>query len=198
MLPTHGQVAARVTRAADITARPALRWAVAILTGIGAVACLVAAQSWVYEHVERPAARALCEGQCGMDADPTSTLFAFRLAVPACILVAVLLAVVLLRSKPPGRALRVGLFVAVVVAAALTVVVLHRSNWLRGADDISICRAYPGQLAPVSPLHCAPEHEPASVAWLLAAGALLAIGIVASAGSARREAPMAGKTALER
>jgi len=190
-----------MTRAADITARPALRQAVAILAGIGAVACLVAAQSWVYEHVERPAARALCDGQCGVDADPTSTLFAFRLAVPACILVAVLLAVVLLRSRPAGRALRVGLFVAVVVAAALTVIVLHRSNWLRGADDISVCFAYPDRprtTGPTNPADCAPEHEPASVAWLLAAGALLAIGIVASAGSKRRAAPMAGETAPER
>ena len=188
-----------MTRAADLTARPALRWAVAILAGIGAVACLVVGRSWIYEHVERPAARALCEGDCGMGAEP-SNLFAFRLAALGCILAAALLGVALRRSRALGRVLCVSLYVTVVVAAASSVVVLHRSDWLRGADESGVCFAYPDRnrvTAPVSPLHCAPEHEPASVAWLLAAGALLAIGIVASAGSPRREAPGAGKTAPE-
>ena len=188
-----------MTDRANTNARaPALRPAVAIGAGIGAVGCLVAGQSWVYEHVERPAGRALCEGQCGMDPSPTSTIFALPLAMLTGILVAVLLGVAILRSRPPGPVLRACLFTAVVIAATSSVVVLHRSNWLRGAEVIDVCRAYPGQSAPVSPLYCAPEHEPASVAWLLAAGALLAIGIVASAGSARREVPMTGKTALER
>ena len=184
-----------------MTSRSALRPAVAIGAGIGAVACLVVGQSWIYEHVERPAARALCEGECGMGADPTSNLFAFSLAALGCILAVALLGVALWRSRVPGRVLRVSLYVTVVVAAAASVVVLHRSDWLREAYESSVCFAYPDRprtTGPINPADCAPEHEPASGAWLLAAGALLAIGIVASAGSARREVPMPGKTALER
>jgi hypothetical protein len=183
-----------------MTSRPALRPAIAIGAGSGAVACLVVGQSWIYEHVERPAARALCEGECGMGADPISTLFAIRLAALGCILAVVLLGVALRRSQAPGRVLRASLFVTVVVAAASSVVVLHRSDWLRGAFESSVCFAYPDRprtTGPTNPADCAPEHEPASGAWLLAAGALLAIGIVAAAGPKRREMPRAGQTAPE-
>ena len=165
----------------------ALRPVIAIIAGIGAVACLVAAQSWVYEHVERPVGRALCDTGCGMDSDPTDALFAFALAVPAWIVIAALLLVIRLRSRPAGRLLRVGLFVAVVVAAASSVVVVHRTNWLRGGDDISVCNAYPGRPAPQDPRRCAPDDEPASAAWLLAAGVLLAIGAIAAAGPTGRD-----------
>lgn len=166
---------------------PARRPAVAIGAGIGAVACLVAGQSWIYEHVERPGARALCEGTCGMDPDATGVLFAFPLAAVACIVVAVLVGVSRLRSPPPGRALRLSLFVAVVVAATSTIVVLHRTNGLRGAEVIDVCDAYPGQPAPQNPTRCAPRHEPTSGAWLLAAGVLLAVGAFAVAGSTGRD-----------
>ena len=189
-----------MTEVTDGTRRPT-PLVVAIGAGVGAVLCLVAAQSWIHEHVERPTARVLCDGECGVDADPVDTIFAFPLAVLAGILVAVLLGVAIMRSRPPGRLLRVCLFTAVVVAAASSVVVLHRSNWLRGADVIGVCFAYPDRPrtpGPTNPADCAPEHEPASVAWLLAASAFFAIGIFASAGSARREVPMAGETALER
>lgn len=170
-----------------MTVPASLRPVIAIIAGVGTVACLVAGQSWIYEHVERPAGRALCDTGCGMDADPTDALFAFPLAVVAWIAVAVLLLVMRLRSRPAGRLLRVGLFVAVVVAAASSVVVVHRTNWLRGADDINVCNAYPGQRAPQNPRRCAPADEPASAAWLLAAGVLLAIGAIAAAGSTGRD-----------
>lgn len=162
------------------------------------MACLVAGQSWIYEHVERPGARALCEGTCGMEPNATGVLFAFPLAALACLVLAVLVGVWRMRSASPGRALRLSLFVAVVVAATSSIVVLQRTNGLRGADVIDVCDAYPGQPAPQNPARCAPIHEPASRAWLLAAGALFAIGAAAAAGPNRPAARMSGKPAVER
>ena len=184
-----------------MTPRAALRLVVAIGTGVGAVACLIAGQSWLYEHVERSATRALCDGECVVDNDPTSALFAFPLAVLACVIIAVLLLVVGLRSRPAGRLLRVGLFVAVVVAAASSVVVVHRTDWLRGVDDSGVCFAYPDgrdTTEPINSAECAPEHEPASGAWLLAAGVFFAIGAGAAPGPTRPAARVSGQPAVER
>ena len=188
----------RLTQGDDMTPGPARRAVIAIGAGIGAVTCLVAGQSWIYENVERPGARALCDGRCGMDPNPTDTMFAFPLAVLAAFTIAVLLGIAVLRSRPPGRLFRASLFVAVVVASASSILVLDRTDWLRGADVLAVCNAYPGQPAPENPTRCTPEHEPASAAWLLAAGVLLVIGVVASAGSTGREVRMTGKTALVR
>ncbi len=188
-------------RAVDATARPPLRQAFAIGAGIGAVACLVAGQSWIYEHVERPGARALCEGNCGMDPDATGVLFAFPLAAVACLVLAVLVGVWRLRSASPGRALRLSLFVAGVVAATSSIVVLQRTNGLRGADVIDVCNAYPDRSrtpGPTNPADCAPQHEPASAAWLLAAGVLLVIGVAAMAGPTGRKVRSSHETAIER
>jgi hypothetical protein len=184
-------------RTADTPARPPLRQALAVGAGVGAVACLVAGQSWIYEHVERPGARALCEGTCGMDPDATGVLFAFPLAALACLVLTVLVGVWRMRSASPGRALRLSLYVAVVVAATSSIVVLQRTNGLRGADVIDVCNAYPGQPAPQNPARCAPRHEPASGVWLLAAGILFAIGAAAAAGPNRPAAHLSGKPAME-
>jgi hypothetical protein len=184
-------------QAVDPAARPPLREALPVSAGIGAVACLISGQSWIYEHVERPGARALCEGTCGMDPDATGVLFALPLAALACLVLAVLVGVWRMRSASPGRALRLSLYVAVVVAATSSVVVLQRTDGLRGADVIDVCDAYPGQPAPQDPARCAPRHEPASGAWLLAAGALFAIGAAAAAGPTRPAARVSGKPAVE-
>ncbi len=61
------------------------------------------------------------------------------------------------------------------------------------ADVIDVCDAYPGQPAPQNPARCAPRHQPASGAWLLAAGALFAIGAAAAAGPNRSAARASGK-----
>ena len=183
------------------TARPPLGEALAIGAGIGAVACLVAGQSWIYEHVERLGARALCEGTCGMDPGATGVLFAFPLAALACLVLAVLVGVWRMRSPSPGRAVRLSLFVSVVVAATSSSVVLQRTNGLRGADVSDVCFGYPDRSrtpGPTNPADCAPEHEPASGAWLLAACALFAIGAAAAAGPNRRAARVSGKPAVER
>jgi hypothetical protein len=165
------------------------------------VACLVAGQSWIYEHVERPGARALCEGTCGMDADATGVLFAFPLAAVAWLVLAVLVGVWRVRSASAGRALRLSLFVAAVVAATSGIVVLQRTNGLRGADVIDVCNAYPDRSrkpGPTNPADCAPGHEPASGAWLLAAGVFFAFGAAAVVGPTRPAARVSGKPAVER
>ena len=161
---------------------------------------MVAGQSWIYEHVERPGARALCEGTCGMDPDATGVLFAFPLAAAACLVLAVLVGVWRMRSAPPGRVFRVSLFVAVVVAATLSIVVLQRTNGLRGADVIDICDAYPDRSRPpgsTNPADCAPRHEPASGAWLLAAGVLLVVGVATVAGSTGGKVRPSYETAID-
>jgi ABC-type branched-subunit amino acid transport system permease subunit len=163
----------------------------------------VAGQSWIYEYVERPLARALCEGQCGMNSSPTSTLFAFPLALLAGTIAAVLLGAAFLRARSPGAALRVSLLTAVVVAAASSIVVLQRSNWLRGADEVSVCFEYPDQLnrpaqLRIDPALCGPEHEPASAIWILAAGVLLVLGAVAAAVSTGATVRGPRKSPLER
>jgi len=188
-----------MTQAADTTAQPVpLRLALAIGAGIGAVACVLAEQSWIYEHVERPGAFALCENACGMDPDATGVVFALPLAFLSCIVVAVLAGVARLRSTAPGRVLRLALFVAVVVAATSSIVFLHRTNWLRGAEVIDVCNAYPGEDAPQNPARCAPLSDPSSGAWLLVAGALFAIGAAAAAGPTRPAARVSEKPAVER
>ena len=138
-----------------------------------------------------------------MSSSPTSTLFALPLALLAGTIAAALLGAALLRGRSTGAALRVGLLTAVIVAAASSIVVLQRSNLLRGADDVSVCFEYPDQRnrpaqRRIDPARCGPEHEPASAVWILAAGALLMIGVVAATGSTGGAARLRGKSAMQR
>jgi hypothetical protein len=144
------------------------------------VACAVAGQTWLYEHVERASLKALGDGY--VDAAPydASVPLFTGVAAAAVTLVCGSLA---WRRRPTSATMKRPLLSATVagllVGAASFFTVMERTDWLRGTNVILMCQ--PASAAPTgSIVHngCVVAQPPASGAWILGAIALGSIAMI--------------------